>query len=143
MRSQFGALPYRFTQSGELQILLITSRRTRRWIIPKGWPMKGMKPARSAEREAFEEAGIRGKIAARAIGTFVYDKVLDDDDWAVPCEVMVFPLLVKRQLKTWPEQHQRESRWFDPSEVYSLINDQGLFKLIAAFVSQCESRRGY
>ena len=53
------ALPYRFTSAAALEIFLITSRRTKRWIIPKGWPIKGLKPAKTAARGAFEEAGVR------------------------------------------------------------------------------------
>jgi len=140
VRLQYGALPYRFTDTGTLQILLITSRRTRRWIIPKGWPMKSMKPAMAAAREAYEEAGIRGTIASKAIGAFVYEKSLDDEGGAVPCEVRVFPLLVKRQLKTWPEQQEREIRWLDPEQVIWLVEDEGLQRVIDSFVALHRSR---
>ena len=60
MRVQYGALPYRFAADGSLEVLIVTTRRTRRWIIPKGWPIHGLTPAKSAAREAFEEAGVRG-----------------------------------------------------------------------------------
>jgi 8-oxo-dGTP pyrophosphatase MutT (NUDIX family) len=62
VRVQYGALPYRFTKSGAPEILLVTTRQTKRWIIPKGWPIKGLKPAKSAAREAYEEAGVRGSV---------------------------------------------------------------------------------
>jgi ADP-ribose pyrophosphatase YjhB (NUDIX family) len=62
LRIQYAALPYRFTPDAALEILLVTTRRSKRWIIPKGWPIKGLRPAKSAAREAFEEAGVRGKI---------------------------------------------------------------------------------
>ena len=71
---QYGALPYRFTHDGVLEILLLTTRRSGRWIIPKGWPIKGLRPAKSAAREAFEEAGVRGQVRAKSIGLFAYDK---------------------------------------------------------------------
>ena len=61
VRVQYGALPYRFTHDAELEILLLTTRQSKRWIIPKGWPIKGLRPAKSAAREAFEEAGVRGR----------------------------------------------------------------------------------
>ena len=77
VRAQYGALPYRFTVDAALEILLVTTRQTKRWIVPKGWPIKGLKPAKSAAREAFEEAGVRGRVGARAIGHFTYDKILD------------------------------------------------------------------
>jgi 8-oxo-dGTP pyrophosphatase MutT (NUDIX family) len=133
IRLQYGALPYRVTQESTLEILLVTSRDTRRWIIPKGWPMKNMKPSRAAAREAYEEAGVRGTVAARAIGSFIYEKFLDDTGATVPCEVRVFPLLVKRQLKTWPEENQRELRWFAQSEAVSLVGEDGLRELIDLF----------
>jgi ADP-ribose pyrophosphatase YjhB (NUDIX family) len=60
-------------------MLLVTTRQTKRWIIPKGWPIKGLRPAKSAAREAFEEAGVRGKVSAKSVGLFTYDKVLDND----------------------------------------------------------------
>jgi ADP-ribose pyrophosphatase YjhB (NUDIX family) len=77
VRAQYGALPYRFTVDAALEILLVTTRQTKRWIVPKGWPIKGLKPAKSAAREAFEEAGVWGRVGARAIGHFTYDKILD------------------------------------------------------------------
>lgn len=103
VRLQFGALPYRFTDAGTLEILLVTSRNSRRWIIPKGWRIGGREPAKLAAHEAYE-AGVRGLVTGKAIGTFSYEKRLDDESSSVPCEAPVFPLLVKRQLKTWPEQ---------------------------------------
>ena len=79
VRIQYAALPYRFTQAAALEMLLVTTRQTKRWIIPKGWPIKGLRPAKSAAREAFEEAGVRGKVSAKSVGLFTYDKVLDND----------------------------------------------------------------
>jgi hypothetical protein len=92
---QYGALPYRFTPHAALEILLVTTRQTRRWIIPKGWPIKGLRPAKSAAREAFEEAGVRGKISAKPLGLFTYEKSLDEAGVQAICEVRVFPLLVQ------------------------------------------------
>jgi 8-oxo-dGTP pyrophosphatase MutT (NUDIX family) len=93
-----------------------------------------MKPAKSAAREAYEEAGVRGEISGKAIGTFTYEKRLDDEIGAVPCEVCVFPLLVKRQLKTWPEINERELRWLDPATAIQLVDDAGLRDLIARLI---------
>jgi 8-oxo-dGTP pyrophosphatase MutT (NUDIX family) len=136
IRVQYGALPYRFTKAGALELLLVTSRRSRRWIIPKGWPIKGLKPAKSAAREAYEEAGIRGAISGKSIGAFCYDKNLEESGLIVPCEVRVFSLIVKRQLITWPEAHQRESRWFEPTGALAAVNDAALGDLIASFVEK-------
>ena len=79
LRLQYGALPYRFTPTAALEILLVTTRRSKRWIIPKGWPIKGLRPAKSAAREAFEEAGVRGKIGTKSVGLFNYHKLLDEE----------------------------------------------------------------
>ncbi|MBW8727232.1 MAG: NUDIX hydrolase [Inquilinus limosus] len=140
VRVQHGALPYRIGPDGAVQILLVTSRQTRRWIIPKGWPIKGLKPSKSAAREAFEEAGVRGAVGSKAIGSFVYDKGLEDGV-SVSCEVGVFPLKVERQHKTWPEAHQRETRWVGPEEALDLLDDRGLRDVVAAFVRRMEARQ--
>ena len=132
MRIQYGALPYRITEAGALEVLLITSRTRRRWIIPKGWPIKGRKPSKSAAREAYEEAGVRGTVSAKPIGRFVYDKIRDEDGRVLPCEVVVFGLKVKRQLKTWPEVKQRELRWLLPADAEALTDEEGLRPLIIA-----------
>src|SRR5437868_11388014 len=101
---QVAALPFRH-QDGRAEVLLVTSRETRRWVIPKGWPMKGRKPHASAAREALEEAGLIGKVGKTPIGTYRYDKRLKGGE-ATPCAVEVFPLEVKSQRKHWPEQKQ-------------------------------------
>jgi 8-oxo-dGTP pyrophosphatase MutT (NUDIX family) len=140
IRIQQGALPYRFRPDGSIEILLVTSRQTRRWIIPKGWPIKGLKPAKSAAREAYEEAGVRGTMAAKSIGSFIYDKWLEDGV-TVPCEVRVFPLLVERQHKSWPERDQRETRWLTPAAALALLEDPGLRDVLATFVARLVVRK--
>ena len=77
-RRQVAALPYRFDMRGDLEVLLITSRETRRWVLPKGWPMPGRKPHRAAEQEAYEEAGLKGRISKVALGTYEYVKRLEN-----------------------------------------------------------------
>jgi 8-oxo-dGTP pyrophosphatase MutT (NUDIX family) len=136
VRVQYGALPYRFTLDAALEILLVTTRQTKRWIIPKGWPIKGLRPAKSAAREAFEEAGVRGKIGAKPLGLFTYEKSLDEAGVQATCEVRVFPLLVKRQSEAWPEFEQRTVKWVEPSKALSLIKEPDLKKLIATFVKR-------
>ncbi len=136
VRVQYGALPYRFTKSGAPEILLVTSRQTKRWIIPKGWPIKGLKSAKSAAREAYEEAGVRGSIKMKSIGIFSYEKRLDEDGITIPCDVRVFPLLVKRQSKTWPESEQRVAQWLEPAVALSLIKEKSLRSLISSFMKR-------
>src|SRR6266480_7605827 len=99
-RVQYGALPYRLSAGLRPQFMLITSRDTRRWIIPKGWPKKGKSPHHSAAREAFEEAGVVGAVAKRSVGSFTYEKRLKNGG-AVVCEVRVFALKVRGQTKQW------------------------------------------
>jgi 8-oxo-dGTP pyrophosphatase MutT (NUDIX family) len=133
IRIQYGALPYRFTPEAALEILVVTTRQTRRWIIPKGWPMKGLRPPKAAAREAFEEAGVTGRIGAKPLGTFVYDKALEEAGTVTACEVTVFPLLVKSQSDAFPEREQRESQWVAPGRAVEMVGDPDLKKLIAAF----------
>jgi 8-oxo-dGTP pyrophosphatase MutT (NUDIX family) len=136
VRVQYGALPYRFTPDAALEILLVTTRQSKQWIIPKGWPVKGLRPSKSAAREAFEEAGVRGRVGAKSIGFFAYDKAADANGIRVNCEVRVFPLLVRRQSETWPEIAQRVVQWVAPERALTLIRDPELKALVAAFVKR-------
>lgn len=142
IRVQYGALPYRFTPEAAMEILLVTTRQSRRWIIPKGWPIKGLKPAKSAAREAFEEAGVRGRIGGKSIGLFTYEKLLDDSGMRVNCEVKVYPLLVKRQSEVWPELEQRVVQWVAPTRAVSMIREPELKGLVAAFASRATAAKG-
>ena len=130
---QYAALPYRFTPAANVEILIVTTRQSRRWIIPKGWPIKGLKPPKSAAREAFEEAGVRGEVGSKSVGAFAYDKLIDGDGIRVRCEVRVFPLLVKRQSEIWPEAEQRLTQWVEPSKAIALIREPELRRIVAAF----------
>jgi 8-oxo-dGTP pyrophosphatase MutT (NUDIX family) len=130
-RRQIGALPFRRLRGGEYQVLLVTSRESRRWVIPKGWPMKGRKPHEAAEREAYEEAGLVGQIGKRPLGFYLYEKRLKNRD-SVLCQVKVFPLEVRKQLNRWPEQHERELRWFSPSDAADAVSEPGLAAIIRA-----------
>jgi 8-oxo-dGTP pyrophosphatase MutT (NUDIX family) len=106
----------------------------------KGWPIKGLKPSEAAAREAYEEAGVRGRMAGRAFGHYVYEKRLDDRGTTVPCQVEGFPLLVKRQSKDWPESKQRTARWFAAAEAAALVDNEHLHKLIQEFETRKASR---
>ncbi|MEL6523647.1 MAG: NUDIX hydrolase [Pseudomonadota bacterium] len=110
MRTQFGALCYRLV-SGKPQVLLITSRTRGRWIIPKGWPVEGLTPAQSAEREAWEEAGVKGRINSVCLGMYSYNKEIAPGDF-LPCMVAVFPLKVKTIAEQFPEVSERRRKWY-------------------------------
>ena len=132
--TQFAALPWRIREAGTRQVMLLTSRETRRWVIPKGWPMKGRKPAEVASREAYEEAGLVGQVVGkRPIGIFHYEKRLGTN--ALLCEVQVFSFWVKKELDDWPEKNQRERRWFEVAEAASFVDEGGLAEIIRRFGS--------
>lgn len=130
-RAQFGALCYRI-EDGELQVLLITSRRTKRWIVPKGWPENGLTPAQSAANEAREEAGVTGKVKQRPIGTYSYEKNMENAQ-TLPCIVTVYALKVTKQYDSYPEQSERRRKWFGRKKAASLVADPELARLIKAF----------
>ena len=127
-KRQYAALPFRTTK-GVLEVLLVTSRDTRRWIIPKGWPKKSTAPHKLALLEAYEEAGVRGKIERDEIGHYDYIKRLDGRH-NVLCRVGVFPMKVKDELKTWPEKKERERRWMSPGEAAELVEEPQLAALL-------------
>jgi len=130
---QYGALPYRRRAGGGIEVLLITSRETRRWIIPKGWPAQGLTPHDSAKNEAMEESGAVGRIGERSIGSYHYTKLVAGG--AVRCKVEVFALEVEEQLSSWPEEGQRDIRWFEPQEAGEAVQEPELSAIIRNFVA--------
>jgi 8-oxo-dGTP pyrophosphatase MutT (NUDIX family) len=129
---QFAALPWRIGGGGLREVMLLTTRETRRWVIPKGWPMKGRKPAEVASQEAWEEAGLIGQIVGkRPVGSFHYEKRLAKK--AIICDVQVFLFRVERQLDDWQEKDQRECRWFDLNEAAALVQEGGLAEILRRF----------
>jgi 8-oxo-dGTP pyrophosphatase MutT (NUDIX family) len=130
---QYAALPWRAGKDG-LEVLLITSRETKRWVIPKGWPMNGKAPHEAAAREAFEEAGIVGETAAEAVGAYPYDKRLKDGELR-PCTVEVFPMRVTKHKRVWPEKKQRRRGWFAAEDAAERVDEPELADLIRAFAA--------
>lgn len=107
---QFAALPFQYDEGGGCRVMLLTSRETRRWVIPKGWPIHGRKPYHVAAQEAFEEAGLLGMIVSKhPVGSYRYTKQLSLHH-SILCEVKVFLFLVERQLGDWPERAERVTR---------------------------------
>lgn len=129
--AQFAALPWRMS-NGTLEILLITTLKTQRWIVPKGWPIAELSPYACAAREALEEAGVSGHIGEKPIGSFRYFKRRKDGE-AVPCKVDVFALEVTQQRRTWAEKGARQSRWCTVADALATVGEPGLRQLISRF----------
>jgi 8-oxo-dGTP pyrophosphatase MutT (NUDIX family) len=139
-RVQYGALPYRLRAgSARPQFMLITSRETQRWVIPKGWPEKGKSPQYSAAREAFEEAGVLGAVAKRSVGSFSYKKRLKNGG-VVVCDVRVFPLEVRRQHKQWPEKQERIIKWLSAAQAAEKVDEPGLGAIIRRLARKYDGR---
>lgn len=131
VRSQFAALCYRI-RKGKVQVLLITSRTRKRWIVPKGWPMDGKTPAESAAVEAWEEAGVRGVSDGRCLGVFSYSKETGEHG-ALPCLAMVFAIEVQDLAKTYPEVAERKRRWVTRKEAAKLVDEPELSRILRDF----------
>jgi 8-oxo-dGTP pyrophosphatase MutT (NUDIX family) len=134
---QYAALPFRRRADMHVEVMLITSRDTGRWLIPKGWPVPGLSPQGSAAREAQEEGGLVGRISDQAIGSFHYDKRLPDGS-AVTCKVDVFALEVERQMGVWPERDERSRRWFAWEEAAEVVQEPELQTLIRSLANSLE-----
>lgn len=115
--------------SAKIEVLLITSRDTGRWVIPKGWPVAGLTQAESAAREAWEEAGVEGKLVDQQLGQYLYDKIRPAD--ALPCSVAVFPLQVKTLHSHFPEKKERRRKWFSAAEAARMVVEAELSALLA------------
>lgn len=127
---QFAVLPWR--RAERLEIMLVSSRETGRWVLPKGWPMKGIKPHRSAAQEALEEAGILGKVAKTPLGAYSYTKRLDDGSAQI-CQVQVFGFEVERERNSWLEKHERTRKWFAPADAAEAVEEPELREAILKF----------
>jgi 8-oxo-dGTP pyrophosphatase MutT (NUDIX family) len=127
---QFAALPYRL-RDGDVEILLVTTRKKHRWSVPKGWPIKRSTPQQTAAIEAYEEAGVRGAVMAKRIGRFKKRRVRKNQ--SVLCDVQIFPLEVKYQTGDWPEKQQRSRIWVNPRQAAALVKKPGLRRAIKTF----------
>lgn len=131
IRSQFGALVYRIIRDRP-EVLLITTRNSKRWMIPKGWPMSGMTPAAGALREAWEEAGVRGTAYDHCLGLFSYRKTVSKN-LILPCLVMVYPVKAKKLLADFPEKGQRRRKWMSLRKAAKRVSAPELAKIISTF----------
>jgi 8-oxo-dGTP pyrophosphatase MutT (NUDIX family) len=123
---KFGAIPYRHVD-GEIVFLMITARRTGKWIFPKGGPIEGLTPAESAAEEAYEEAGVRGRVGAAPVGHYRTSKAFPAG--RAPVVVEMYPLEVAEQLDDWPEKGERRRHWVTLAEARRLLSEPGLVAL--------------
>lgn len=131
-RLQVAALPWRRTETG-IEIMLITSRVTGRWVLPKGWPEAGEELCAAAAREAHEEAGLIGAVSSSMAGRYSYVK--SDARDGKHCEVMVYPLEVGAFAGKWKEKGQRRRKWFSPAKAAERVAEPQLADLIREFAS--------
>ena len=140
-RQQYAALCYRVKKkTGELEVLLLTSRDTGRWVIPKGWPMPGKLSHEVAAREAFEEAGVTGTISDTPVGNFPYLKDRKDGS-VIACSVDVFTLEVTGQKDNWMEKSEREQMWLPLDEAIAKLSEPGLRIILRDFAARRSAQR--
>jgi 8-oxo-dGTP pyrophosphatase MutT (NUDIX family) len=128
--TQYGVVPVRRRPDGGVEVLLITSRDTKRWVVPRGNPIPGKSPVESAAQEAFEEAGIVGAVDPDAIGLYSYEKRRRLRG-PVPASVQLFRMSVAEERDDWPEKGQRERRWFAAEEAAAAVHEAELAELIS------------
>nr|WP_086494105.1 NUDIX hydrolase [Novosphingobium panipatense] len=131
------AIPFCRTATCDLELLLVTSRRKRRWVIPKG-NVRGKLPHASAAREAFEEAGVLGVISSQQAG-FYHQTKLDGAGSKREIVVAAYPLFVNTLLHSWPEMALRNRRWLSAADAVALVEDAGLRALLARFARDYET----
>ncbi len=129
--AQSAALCYRL-RGGRPEVLLITTRRSQRWIIPKGWLIDGLSPSQSAEREAWEEAGVLGRCSTVSFGSFTYVKNRRSKG-SIFVQVAVFPLHVNRMAADFPEAGQRNCKWLSPQKAAEYVHSRELAVTLREF----------
>lgn len=130
LRSQFGVVPFRIKE-GKVEILVITARDGDRWVLPKGWPMDGNTPAEAAATEAYEEAGVEGRMLPAVLGLYSYRKAVNGDD--LPIVVTMFAMRVDKVLKSWPEKDRRKRKWVNRKKAAALMREPELAQMVRAF----------
>lgn len=125
---QVAALPFVPTGNA-IDVLLITSRRRKRWILPKGWPAKNLSLPESAAKEASEEAGVLGPVQTETVGSYDYSKNVKPG-YPVPCRVFIYPLLVMQHTLAWREQSERAFKWLSLSDAADHVDDEGVSQVL-------------
>ena len=136
---QNGVISFKRGKEGEPLILLITSRDTGRWVVPRGNPIDGLPPHLSAAQEAWEEAGVSGEVSDVAAGEYRYRKTRRLG-FGVRAQVVLFPLAVEKEHDRWPEAEQRTRRWFAPADAADAVLEKSLKTVLAEF--RPEDREG-
>ena len=131
MLIQYGTIPLRRGPGGGVELLLVTSRDTGRWVVPRGNPIRGLAPHQSAAQEAWEEAGVRGAVSDQPLGRYRYKK-RRKLGFSVRAQVQLFEMLVTEVLEDWPERHQRRRAWFAPVDAAAAVDEPELKALILA-----------
>ena len=138
-RKQVAALPVIFDRDDVLQVMLITSRETKRLVIPKGWRMRGRKDHRAAAIEARQEAGLVGRIHRKPVGSYSYWKRHSDRfDF---CLVEVFLLEVTHRVADWREKGEREAAWYQADQAAALVDEPGLAAIIRDLPARLAQKR--
>ena len=138
---QVAAIPFRLGADRDIEVMLVTSRTTRRFIVPKGWPMKGKSGRRAAMIEAREEAGVLGKTLKEPAGTYSYWKRLENG--FIRVDVIVYLLEVTKELSNWQEAESRQRAWLAPEDAALLIDEPDLSTLLRDLkLPQAESASG-
>lgn len=132
VKTQYAALCYRVRKK-KVQFLMITSRRTKRWIIPKGWPMDDTTAPEAAAIEAWEEAGVTGKIQPDSVGFYTYIKDGEGKAPDVTCATLVFPLHVKSIKRKFPERRERRRKWMSRKKAAALVWEPELAEILRQF----------
>lgn len=138
---QIAALPVRWDKKDKMQVLMVTSRDTGRWVMPKGWLMDGKKPWHAAEIEALEEAGAVGFISPEAIGVYHYRKRLNRRK-SLRCRVTVYPMMVDKLKRRWKERKQRKRHWFSPKKAAQLVDEKELTSLLLELAKRKRNHPG-
>ena len=131
---QYGALPF-WGQGRHIEVLMITSRTSHRWIFPKGNPITGLRPHESAGREAYEEGGIVGDVNRISLGAYSCLKAVPKGG-TVHCEVTLFPMRVYQQLPKWPEMGHRDRQWVSPEQAKEMAGDPGIATVVEKFMAE-------
>lgn len=134
---QYAALPVRRVGKGH-KVLLLTSRDTGRWVVPKGWPIKRLSPWQTAAVEAFEEAGLRGRMEKKSLGAFCYRKRMQKGR-SVICSVNVYLMHVEEVLNDWPEADERQRDWVDPDEAAKRVDEPELKSILRGVSGQLQA----